>query len=124
MMFLYIHTVFETPRTIFDHHIIVGFMSCNTYFILTFCFTVIIIVIFSFLKGAKMAGHPHSQSQPKGHAGRAVMSIIDKYYEESPGFQDIFDEDSFYIFAVVFTLASCLMGFVASRYIKLKCRDD
>jgi len=75
-------------------------------------------------ESAKMAGHPHSQSQPKGHAGRAVMSIIDKYYEESPGFQDIFDEDSFYIFAAVFTLATCLMGFVASRYIKLKCKDN
>ena len=81
--------------------------------------------LLNYSSGAKMGQghHPHSQSQPKGHGGRAVMDIIDKYYEQTPGFQDIFDEESFYIFAAVFTLATCLMGFVASRYFKLKCKD-
>lgn len=64
-----------------------------------------------------------SHSTPKGHAGRAVMEVIDKYYEATPGFQDIFDEETFYIFAAVFTLATCLAAFVASRYIKIKCKE-
>jgi len=71
-----------------------------------------------------MVGHPHSRSSAKGHGGRAVMELIDKYYENTPGFQDVFDEETFYIFAAVFTLATCLLGFLASRYIKIKCKDD
>ena len=70
-----------------------------------------------------MTKHVHSQSQPKGHASHVVMEIIDKYYEQAPGFQDVFDEETFYIFAAVFTLATCLAAFVASRYITIKCRD-
>ena len=46
-----------------------------------------------FASGANMGyGHPHSHSQAKGHAGRVVMEVIDKYYEHTPGFQDVFDE--------------------------------
>ena len=67
--------------------------------------------------------HPHSQSQPKGHGGRTVMELVDKFYEHTPGFQDLFDEESFYIFATVFTLVTCLAAFVASRYITIKCKD-
>ena len=65
----------------------------------------------------------HSHSSPKGHAGKAVMEVINKYYEQTPGFQDVFDEETFYIFAAVFTVATCLAAFVASKYIKLKCKD-
>ena len=68
-----------------------------------------------------MTKHTHSQSQPKGIF---VMGIIDKYFEQAPGFQDVFDEETFYIFATVFTLATCLAAFVASRYITLKCNSS
>ena len=68
-------------------------------------------------------GYSHSHSQPKGHGGRAVMEIIDRYYEQTPSFHDIFDEETFYVFAAVFTLVTCLMGFAASRYIKIKCKE-
>ena len=79
---------------------------------------------FLLISGIKMGyNHPHSHSQPKGHGGRVVMEVIDKYYEQTPGFQDIFDEETFYIFAAVFTVATCLIGFIASKYIKLKCKD-
>ena len=70
---------------------------------------------------SKMTKHIHSQSQPKGSV---VMGIIDKYFEQAPGFQDVFDEETFYIFATVFTLATCLAAFVASRYITLKCNSS
>lgn len=69
----------------------------------------------------KMGSHSHST--PKGHAGRTIMELVDKYYEQTPGFQDVFDEESFYIFAAVFTLATCLAAFVASRYVTLKCKE-
>lgn len=68
-------------------------------------------------------GGLHSHSMPKGHGGRAVMEVIDKYYEQTPGFQEIFDEETFYICAAVFTLATCLAAFVASRYITVKCKE-
>jgi hypothetical protein len=65
-----------------------------------------------------------SHSTPKGHGGgRAVMEVIDKLYEQTPGFQDIFDEDSFYVFAAVFTLVTCLAGFAVSRYITIKGKE-
>ena len=70
---------------------------------------------------SEMTKHIHSQSQPKGSV---VMGIIDKYFEQAPGFQDVFDEETFYIFATVFTLATCLAAFVASRYITLKCNSS
>ena len=83
------------------------------------------LALLYFFQKIKMTGghHPHSQSQPKGHGGRTVMTLVDKFYEHTPGFQDLFDEESFYIFATVFTLATCLAAFVASRYITLKSRD-
>jgi len=68
--------------------------------------------------------HPHSYSVPKGRSGKAVMGFIDKFYEQTPGFQDIFDEESFYVFAAVFTLVVCLAAFAASRYLTLKDRGN
>jgi hypothetical protein len=35
----------------------------------------------------------------------------------------VFDEQSFYVFAAVFTLLTCVATIVASRYIKVKARD-
>ena len=95
---------------------------------------------------------PHSYSVPKGNGGKVVMEFVDKVYDQAPGFQvwgvltfalltlcvkhqhickmrftsfyqDIFDEESFYMFAAVFTLVSCLAAFLASRYITLKSKD-
>ena len=88
---------------------------------------------------------PHSYSVPKGNGGKVVMEFVDKFYDQAPGFQvsivffcgnyqhicvtrftplqDVFDEESFYMFAAVFTLVSCLAAFLASRYITLKAKD-
>jgi len=65
-----------------------------------------------------------SHSKPKGHAGKAVMGFIDKLYDQTPGFEDIFDEESFYVFAGVFTLVVVIAAFVASRYITIKNKED
>merc|ERR1712029_725670 len=59
----------------------------------------------------KMTKHIHSQSQPKGHASHVVMEIIDKYYEQAPGFQDVFDEETFYIFATLLNICQNVVTF-------------
>lgn len=64
-----------------------------------------------------------SHSKAKGHGGKAVMDFIDKFYEQTPGFQDVFDEETFYIFAGVITLITILAAFLASRYITIKPKD-
>ena len=48
---------------------------------------------------------------------------MDKLLDQIPAFGDIFDEETFYTFAAVFTALTCLAGFIASRYISLKQRD-
>ncbi len=58
---------------------------------------------------------PHSHSAPRGHSGRVVMRVFDKVYDRLPGFEDLFDEDSFYVFAACFTGLTCAAAFVASR---------
>ena len=67
-----------------------------------------------------MGSHSKTHDGPKS---MPIMRAINDYVDELPGFQDMFDEDSFYIFAGVVTLLTCLATFMASRYIKLKCRD-
>ena len=65
---------------------------------------------------------PNSYSVPKGHGGKAVMEFINKFYDQTPGFQDVFDEETFYMFAGVFTLVTVVVAVVASRYITIKDR--
>ena len=65
-----------------------------------------------------------SHSKPHGHAGRAVMDFIDKFYDQTPGFSDVFDEETFYIFAGVFTLVTIVTAVAASRYITIKNKED
>jgi len=64
-----------------------------------------------------------SHSKAKGHGGKAVMDFIDKFYDQTPGFQDVFDEETFYIFAGVVTLVAIIAAFAASRYITIKAKD-
>jgi len=70
-----------------------------------------------------MGSHPHSKTHNDGPKSLPIMMAINKWADELPAFTDMFDEDSFYIFAGVFTLLTCLGTFMASRYIKLKCRE-
>ena len=41
------------------------------------------------------------------------MEAVDRIYEKLPAFEDIFDEESFYTFAAVFTVVSILLAFLA-----------
>lgn len=59
----------------------------------------------------------------KVRTGKAVMEAVDRIFSKTPSFEDIFDEESFYVFAACFTCISVVAAFVASRYITLKERD-
>lgn len=54
---------------------------------------------------------------------KASIQIFNDVYESLPYFTDVFDEESFYIFAAVFTLASIALAFILSRYITIKEAD-
>lgn len=43
-----------------------------------------------------------------------------KVYGQIPAFKDIFDEETFYIFAVFFVLSTCVVAFILSRFIVLR----
>ena len=48
--------------------------------------------------------------------GKKFIHLTSKYI---PKFTDVFDEESFYIFAISFTILSVIAGFILSRYIKI-----
>lgn len=52
-----------------------------------------------------------------GKIEREVISTLSGYI---PRFSDIFDEETFYIFAACFSIASLVAAFIASRYIRIK----
>ena len=54
---------------------------------------------------------------PKGTAEREVVSKISGLI---PRFQDIFDEESFYIFVIVFVISTIVAAIFASRKIEIK----
>lgn len=48
------------------------------------------------------------------------LDVIERLYNDLPAFTDIFTEESFYIFAACFALATILVAVISSRYIKIK----
>ena len=78
----------------------------------------------------------------KARVGKAVLEAVDRLASKVPplasstsstssssststkvpSFEDVFDEESFYLFAGCVTLVSVLLAIVASRYITLKDR--
>lgn len=43
-----------------------------------------------------------------------------RVYGQVPAFRDIFDEETFYLFAAFFVLATCFVAFLLSRFIVLR----
>jgi len=50
----------------------------------------------------------------------AALQAVHNIYNTFPSFTDIFDEESWYIFAFCLTTAAIIVAFVASRFIVLK----
>lgn len=53
----------------------------------------------------------------------APLEAISNVYNGFPAFTDVFDEETFYIFAICFTLGTIVLAFVLSRFITIKERD-
>jgi hypothetical protein len=52
-----------------------------------------------------------------------AMKTIDKLYDHTPGFSDIFDEELWYQFCFVFTMCTFVVAFLLSRYITIRSTD-
>lgn len=50
-------------------------------------------------------------------------ALIDKIYNDIPSFSEVFDEESFYLFAFLFTAITILVAFILSRFITIKPVD-
>jgi hypothetical protein len=50
----------------------------------------------------------------------AAFKAIDDIYNGLPSFTDVFDEETFYMFAFGFTCCTILVAFILSRFITLK----
>lgn len=51
---------------------------------------------------------------------QASMQLFSRMYGNVPFFSEIFDEETFYLFAILFVAGSFLLAFVLSRFIRLK----
>jgi hypothetical protein len=50
----------------------------------------------------------------------ALFDAIDDFYNQLPSFEQVFDEETFYLFAFGFTCCTILTAFILSRFITLK----
>lgn len=57
---------------------------------------------------------------PKSEKLTPQVELFNKVYGQIPAFKDVFDEETFYIFAVCFVLSTCVLAFILSRFIVLK----
>jgi hypothetical protein len=48
------------------------------------------------------------------------MKMIENLYSQVPAFNDLFDEESFYMFVVIFVAGTILVAYIGSRYITIK----
>lgn len=51
---------------------------------------------------------------------KGTLAVIEQIYNDIPAFHDIFTEESFYMFAFCFTIATIFVAFILSRFIRLK----
>ncbi len=50
----------------------------------------------------------------------AAIQAVNNIYDQFPAFTDIFDEETFYIFAACLTIVAIILAVVASRFITIK----
>lgn len=66
--------------------------------------------------------HPMKVKAEKKHeAGKKFLTLAEG---KVPAFQDVFDEETFYIFAGCVALGSVVLAFIASRFLTLSDPDD
>lgn len=53
-----------------------------------------------------------------------LYEVAERVYNDLPLFTDIFDEESFYVFAFCFTVATILLAIILSRFVTIKPAYD
>lgn len=48
------------------------------------------------------------------------LHVVEEIYNQIPAFTDVFSEDTFYIFVVIFVMSTILVAFILSRFITIK----
>lgn len=51
------------------------------------------------------------------------LKMIEHLYNQVPAFTDVFDEETFYTFVMLFVAGTTLIVFIASKYITIKPVD-
>ena len=51
------------------------------------------------------------------------MKMIEHLYNKVPAFNDVFDEETFYIFVMIFVAGTLLLAYIGSRFITIKPVD-
>lgn len=59
----------------------------------------------------------------RGGGSSGHMEVIERIYNDIPSFTDVFSEDTFYVFAFCFVLATLAVAFILSRFITIKPVD-
>lgn len=58
------------------------------------------------------------------HKFDSSKQFMQKVHSMFPKFEDVFDEETFYICAIVVVIVTIIIAFILSRYITLKDPDD
>lgn len=53
-------------------------------------------------------------------SNKGNLNVVEEIYNQIPAFTDIFSEDTFYMFVVIFVLSTILVAFILSRFITIK----
>ncbi|XP_045527638.1 uncharacterized protein LOC123716117 [Pieris brassicae] len=48
------------------------------------------------------------------------LNVVEELYNQIPAFTDVFSEDTFYIFVVLFVMSTFLVAFILSRFVTIK----
>ncbi|XP_045778296.1 uncharacterized protein LOC123876172 [Maniola jurtina] len=48
------------------------------------------------------------------------LHVVEEIYNQIPAFTDVFSEDTFYMFVVIFVSCTIMVAFILSRFITIK----
>ncbi|XP_047985422.1 uncharacterized protein LOC125225653 [Leguminivora glycinivorella] len=51
------------------------------------------------------------------------LQVVEEFYSHIPAFTDVFSEDTFYVFVVIFVMSTILVAFILSRFVTIKPVD-
>ena len=53
-------------------------------------------------------------------SSKGNLHVVEEIYNQIPAFTDVFSEDTFYIFVLIFVMSTILVAFILSRFITIK----